>query len=92
MVPGKAIAEAAEQKFGKEYIRYDHIPPKVPAPEFPVRTYDGKNVSSQIHSQILARMPEIEVDSVFCEKSIYDDAIQWRKSNESAILGLQQGG
>ena len=80
---------AAEKKFGSDLIRYDHIPAKAAAPIFPVRQYDGSIVSSLQRSQILANMPLIGVDTVYCDKSIYDDAIQWRKENKNALLKLQ---
>lgn len=89
LVPGKILAEAAEQRFGKNTIRHDYIPPKTPAPDFPVRRYDGKVDSSLKLSQVLARMPAIEVDSIYCDKSIYEDAIEWRDQNMNSILELK---
>jgi HD superfamily phosphohydrolase len=86
--PGKAIAEAAEIEFGAALIRYDYIPPKAAAPIFPVLVFDGSVDSSLNRSQILARMPEIGVDNVYCDKSIRPEAINWRKKNKNAILGL----
>lgn len=87
--PGKLIADAAENRFGRERIRYDYYQPRPAAPEFPVRTYDGKIESSLKISQILRAMPEIEVDAVYCDKELYDDAIKWRNQNSSRILGLR---
>lgn len=87
--PGKLIAEAAEKKFGKKSIRYDYYPPKIPAPEFPVRMYDGTIESSLKVSQILAKMPAVEVDSVYCDKKLSDDARSWRDQNKSKILGTK---
>ncbi len=85
--PGRLIAEAAVKKFGRDSIRYDYYPPKIPAPNFPVRMYDGRIESSLNISQILARMPAIEVDCVYCAKELQDDAIAWREQNKSKILG-----
>ena len=89
LIPGKVIAQAAEDKFGRDQIRYDHIPPKAAAPIFPVLQYDGKIKSSLQRSQVLARMPEIGVDNVYCDKAIYEDAIEWRKSNKNTLLKLK---
>jgi len=86
--PGKAIAQAAEKKFGADLIRYDYIQPKAAAPIFPVLVFDGSVESSLQRSQILARMPEIGVDNVFCDKSIRLEAIAWRDENKKSILGL----
>lgn len=87
--PGRLIADAAEKKFGLEQIRYDYYQPRPAAPEFPVRTYDRKIESSLKISQILRQMPEIEVDSVYCESKLIEDAIKWRDHNKTRILGLK---
>jgi hypothetical protein len=50
--------------------------------------FDGSVDSSLQRSQILARMPEIGVDNVYCDKSIRSEAISWRKKNKNALLGL----
>ena len=86
--PGKAVAEAAEKEFGASMIRYDYIQPKAAAPIFPVLTFDGNVDSSLKRSQILARMPEIGVDNVYCDRSIRPEAIKWREKNKATILGL----
>jgi hypothetical protein len=86
--PGKAIADAAEKEFGAELIRYDYIQPTAAAPIFPVITFDGNVDSSLNRSQILARMPEIGVDNVYCDPAIRPEAIKWREKNKTAILGL----
>jgi uncharacterized protein len=86
--PGKAIAEQAAKEFGEEAIRYDYIRPKAAAPIFPVLTFDGNVDSSLKRSQILARMPEIGVDNVYCDPAVRADAIKWRDKNKSTILGL----
>jgi hypothetical protein len=89
LVPGKVIAAAAEEKFGKEQIRYDYIQPGAAAPIFPVLQYDGTIASSLQRSQVLANMPAIGVDNVFCDKSVYEEAIEWRKANKDILLKLQ---
>ncbi len=89
LIPGKMIAQAAEENFGKDKVRYDYIPPTATAPIFPVLRYDGEIKSSLQLSQVLARMPEIGVDNVYCDKSIYDDAIEWRETNKDNLLRLQ---
>jgi hypothetical protein len=40
LLPGKIIADAAIEKFGRDFIRYDHFPPKSSAPIFPVLRFD----------------------------------------------------
>ena len=86
--PGKIIAQAAEKKFGSELIRYDYIPPKTAAPIFPVRKFDGTIDSSLLSSQVLANLPVIGVDNVYCDKSIQAEAISWSKTNKGSLLNL----
>ena len=86
--PGEVIADAARQQFGVDSIRYDYIRPKAVAPIFPVLIFDGSIELSLQRSQILARMPEIGVDNVYCDKSILADAIAWRDANRKSILNL----
>lgn len=88
LIPGKVIAQAAEGWFGPERIRYDYIQPKSAAPIFPVLMFDGRIESSLQRSQVLARMPEIGVDNVYCDKSIQAEAIKWCQASKDALLGL----
>jgi len=89
LVPGKTIAEAAETNFGKAAIRYDYIPPKSSAPNFPVRRYDGIVESSLKLSPILEKMPAVQVDTVYCDKAILADAVKWRDDNAAKLLALE---
>jgi hypothetical protein len=88
LIPGRTIAEAAQEKFGNETIRYDYVPPKISAPNFSVRRYDGGIESSLKLSQILEKLPVTEVDTVYCDKSIFEDAVKWRDENATGLLGL----
>ncbi len=87
--PGEVIAKAAEQKFGSDAIRYDRVPPKISAPNFPVRRYDGKIESSLKLSLILEKLPVVEIETVYCDKAIFDDAEKWRDENAAKLLSLQ---
>jgi len=86
--PGKAIAEAAKKEFDATLIRHDFVRPKPAAPNFPVLMSDDSIDSSLRRSQILAQMPEIGVDTVYCDKSIQSKVVKWRESHKEAILGL----
>ena len=86
--PGKVISIAAAERFGSDYIRYDFIRPKTAAPIFPVLKFDGRIKSSLRSSQVLANLPVIGVDSVYCEKSIQPEAIKWSKANKNSLLNL----
>lgn len=86
--PGKAIARAAEEQFGFELIRYDHISPRTAAPIFPVLKFDGTIDSSLQSSQVLANLPVIGVDSVYCDKTMQTEAIKWSKASKNRLLNL----
>jgi hypothetical protein len=51
--------------------------------------FDKRIESSLQRSQVLARMPEIGVDNVYCDKSILTDAIEWRDRNKNSLLSLE---
>ena len=70
-VPGAAIADTASKEFGAENIRHDHVPPKNAAYDFPVLTLGNKVESSLRVSSILANLPVLELDSVYCDRSIH---------------------
>ncbi|MGB7602889.1 MAG: HD domain-containing protein [Candidatus Sulfotelmatobacter sp.] len=89
LIPGAAIAQAAKAKFGADLIRYDYIRPKAAAPIFPVRLFDGKISSSLRRSQVLARLPEIGIDNVYCDRSIKIAASEWLDLNRNSTLNLQ---
>jgi len=88
LMPGKVIADAAVTEFGADLIRYDYIKPKAAAPIFPVFTFDKRIESSLQRSQVLANMPVIGVDNVYCDKSIQEEAIKWREANKNSLLSL----
>jgi HD superfamily phosphohydrolase len=85
--PGTLIAEAAGERFGRKKIRHDYYLPSLAAPEFPVLTYDDKIESSLRVSEILRNMPEIEVDAVYCDGQLFEDAVRWRDKNKKTRLG-----
>lgn len=89
LIPRSVIADAAKKQFDKGLIRYDYVPPKAIAPSFPVLTFDNIIVSSLQRSPVLAAMPKIGIDRVYCDKSIETEAIKWRDANKKSLLGLQ---
>lgn len=90
LLPGEVIAKAASDRFGEQHIRYDYVAPKTSAPDFPVLTHEGKIESSIRHSEVLARLPVLEVDSVYCDVSIRADAENWRDDSKAKLLNLEK--
>jgi hypothetical protein len=89
LIPGEVIAEAASIEFGSEKISHDRVKPKMSVPDFPVHTHDGTIQSSLRVSEILARLPVLEVDSVYCDGTIKSEAEKWRDANKAKLLNLQ---
>jgi HD superfamily phosphohydrolase len=89
LIPGKRIAEEAVKKYGDDSIRYDHYPPKATTPDFPVRAYDRSIQSSLKLSQVIAALPQLSVDNVYCDKNILPDARTWENENKKTILNLR---
>ncbi|HVY18772.1 MAG TPA: HD domain-containing protein [Bauldia sp.] len=90
--PGKVIFDLAKDKFGADNVKHDFIPAKIVAPDFPVLYYDDEIHSSLKVSRILPAIPTIEVDRVYCNRSIVDEAIRWRKEIKVQALNLSTQG
>jgi len=86
--PGEKLFGIAQKKFDPDLIRHDYIPPKNASPDFPVRMYDNTIQSSLKVSSVLMSLPSIEVDSLFCCRSILRDAIKWRNDIRLTALEL----
>lgn len=83
---GRAIYEAAQQKFGPERVRWDRYAPEGGAPDFPVRTKDGRIVSSIAISETLPDLPVLSTDYVFVDPTVLPEAQQWLDANRAKII------
>lgn len=85
---GKAIFEAACDKFGEEKVRHDSYPEKGSGggPNFPVRQRDNRIVSSLAKSKILNNIEPVSVDYVFIDPDHQKDAIQWKTENLETLI------
>jgi uncharacterized protein len=83
---GQAIALAASEKFGKERVRWDRYAPERDAPDFPLRTKDGRIVSSRAVSDTLARLPVISIDYVFVDPTILKESQEWLRVNRAELI------
>jgi HD superfamily phosphohydrolase len=86
--PGEKLFDLAQKEFDPKLIRHDYLPARIAAPDFPVKMYDNTIQSSLKISEVLRRLPGIEVDSLFCCKSIVKDAIRWRTQIKVEALDL----
>ena len=85
---GEAIYHAASREFGAENVRHDRYTQKGSATAFPVRLRDGRIVSSLAVSEVLNRLPLVNLDYVFVAPEIGSEAEEWleRKREEIIIL------
>lgn len=89
LTPGKSIAEAASNEFGADSIRYDYVRPKSAAHDFPVFTHARKVESSLRVSDILSKLPVLDLDSVYCEGASRSACQKWLDQNRTKILKLE---
>lgn len=88
---GSAVYEAACGEFGPEYVRHDRYTQKGSATGFPVRSRDGRIVSSLLCSDVLSQLPPVNVDYVFVAPEIQINAKGWLdKSREDIILRMEE--
>ncbi len=84
--PGEVIAASAAAKFGDDLIRHDRVRPKAAAHNFPVWTH-GKKVDSSLKvSDILSKLPVLEIDTVYCDRSIHTECQKWLGSQRNQLL------
>jgi hypothetical protein len=83
---GRLIYEAARRKYHAENVRYDRLPPKGGAPDFPVLMRDGRIESSLAVSDVLRVLPVAKVENVFIIGSKLDEARRWLRDNREKII------
>ena len=74
---GKAIFEAACEKFGNKYFHHEAYTQKGDDTGFPVRGRDQRIASSLMVSDVLKNVPMVNVDYVFAAPEILADAAKW---------------
>lgn len=83
---GKAVFDAACERFGPERCRRDRYSQRSGAPDFPVQTKDGRIASSLAMSQTLNQLEAVSVDFVFVDPEILVEARNWLELNRSTII------
>jgi uncharacterized protein len=90
---GEAIFYALCTEFGAEHFRHDRYRQKGGAPDFPVRMRDNRIASSLLVSDILTKVPVVDIDCVFADQGIVTKAERWLKQHrEEAIKPQKEGG
>jgi len=80
------INKAAEDKFGKDKIRFDTYPQKSGSIDFPVLHRDNSVVSSLSLSRTLANLPIFGIDYIFIDPDLMDSAKKWLNKNKTDII------
>jgi HD superfamily phosphohydrolase len=83
---GQAISLAASEKFGKERVRWDRYASEGDVADFPLRTKDGRIVSSTAISDTLARLPVLSTDFVFVAPTILKESQEWLRANRAELI------
>ena len=83
---GQAISLAASEKFGKERVRWDRYASEGDLADFPLRTKDGRIVSSTAISDTLAKLPVLSIDYVFVDPVILKESQGWLRANRAELI------
>ena len=83
---GRAIFQAAREKFGTENVRHDHLVQKREPTLFPVLLKDGRIASAEKLSVVLQRLPGVTVDLVFVRPESLKEATDWLNANRHQII------
>lgn len=83
---GRAIYEAACEKFGVFEVEHDYVPPKGSIIDFPISEDNGNIASVRKKSEILDRAIEPFIDFVFVSRDKIVEAEKWLKKNRQKII------
>jgi HD superfamily phosphohydrolase len=83
---GKAIFEAAQEKFGTENVRRDDYKQKREATRFPVLLRDGRIAIAEEHSEVLQHLPVVAIDYVFVRPDFLNDATGWLNAEREQLI------
>jgi len=87
---GKAVYDTARGKFGDEMVRHDRYTQKGTAVTFPVRSNDGRIYSSYAASDVLRKVPLVNIDYVFIAPEKRAEAEVWLKQELDRIIVPQK--
>lgn len=88
---GKAIYDAACEKFGESEVRHYSKTQKGGGPNFPVLIDDRGIESSLKLSSILKDMRPLKIDYVYISPEKFDNAVIWLRDSRSEIITMEGG-
>ena len=84
--PGKAVYSALVREFGSSNVTLDNYVPSGSVVDFPILERDHRIQSSLNASRVLGNMPTADIDFVFVESTIRDQARRWINDRLQRIL------
>ena len=88
---GASVYNAACKKFGKDVVRHDRYTQKGGGVVFPVRNRDGRIVSSFAASDVLQKVPLVNIDYVLIAPEKLAEAHTWLKEEREKIIAAPKG-
>ena len=83
---GQAVYRFACEKFGEQYFRHDRPPQRGSSTVFPVKTRDGRIMPSLAVSDVLKRLPPVNIDLVLVAPELRSEAEKWLRENRDEII------
>jgi hypothetical protein len=83
---GEAIFNAATEEYSADKLHHDRYTQKRSGTVFPVKSRDDRIVSSLAVSDVLKRVPLVNIDYVFVDPEIEADAKRWLDASRDSII------
>lgn len=83
---GQAVYRSASEKFGEQHFRHDRPPQRGSSTVFPVKTRDGRIMPSLAVSDVLKRLPPVNIDFVLVAPELRSKAEKWLRENRDEII------
>ena len=83
---GQAVYDSACQKFGERHFRHDRYTQRGSSTVFPVKTRDGRIMSSLAMSDVLKKLPLVNIDLVLVAPELRSEAETWLRENRDEII------
>ena len=84
--PGRAVFEAAGERFTPADVRHDRYRPRSSSYNFPVLMNDDRLEPAASLSEVLVKLPPLGTDIVFIRPELEAEAKAWRDENLEQIL------
>lgn len=83
---GEAVYLSACRQFGEQHFRHDRYTQGGSSTVFPVKTRDGRIMSSLAVSDVLKKLPLVNIDLVLVAPELRSEAEKWLRENRDEII------